>query len=83
MELEIIFEYGIGCWLYLCFAFSIIASIFGMVYLSVSFLIWATINLEGKIRTAKVWREAINLYLEKKNTKLKESDLKFESEDKQ
>lgn len=91
MELEIIFEYGIGCWLYLCFAFSIIASIFGMVYLSVSFLIWATINLEGKIRTQKVWREAINLYKKKEKEKAIKADMKdciwnenkTESEDKQ
>ena len=51
--------------------------------LSVSFLIWTTITLEGKIKTEKVWREALKEYAEKRTKyKLEEKDLKIESEDK-
>ena len=82
----------LSCWLYLCMYFSVITLGFGIVYLAISFFIWATINIEGKIRTEKVWREAINLY-KKKNREEKaiKTDVKdciwnennTESEDKQ
>ena len=84
MEVEIIMNTIFANWVYICIWFSIIAFGFGVVYLSISFLIWATITLEGKIKTEKVWREALKEYAEKRTKyKLKEKDLKFESEDKQ
>ncbi len=85
IEIKMWIDTIFASWIYICIIFSIFTFVAGIIYLSLSFLIWATINFEGKIRTAKVWREAIKLYLEKQkiNLKLKESDLKFESEDKQ
>ena len=76
MEVEIIMNTIFANWVYICIWFSIIAFGFGVVYLSVSFLIWATINLEGKIRTAKVWREAINLYKKKEKERAIKPDMK-------
>lgn len=91
MEVEIIMNIIFANWVYICIWFSIIAFGFGVVYSSVSFFIWATINLEGKIRTQKVWREAINLYKKKEKEKAIKADMKdciwnenkTESEDKQ
>lgn len=65
MEIGIVVDVTLSIWLYLCTWFSIIALGFGIVYLSISFLIWANITLEGKIRTEKVWRQAIKEYIEK------------------
>lgn len=79
MEIKLIMNTIIANWLYLCIWFSIIALGFGIVYLAISFFIWSTIELEGKIRTEKVWRIALKEYLEKRNKLLKP----IESEDKQ
>ena len=91
MKVKIIMNTIFANWVYICIWFSIIAFCFGVVYSSVSFFIWATINLEGKIRTQKVWREAINLYKKKEKEKAIKADMKdciwnenkTESEDKQ
>ena len=81
MEVEIIMNTIFANWVCICIWFSVIAFGFGVVHLSISFLIWTTITLEGKIKTEKVWRQAIKEYAEKRY-KLKEKDLNFESEDK-
>ena len=79
-------------WIYICIIFSAFAFIAGIVYLSISFLMWASMELEGKIRTEKVWREALRLYMKKyKHEKAIKVDMKdciwneasIESEDKQ
>lgn len=56
-------------WIQLCILFSMLSFAVGSVYFAVAFLIKAQINLEGKIRNEKVWREALSLYLEKKKLK--------------
>ena len=78
MEIEMIINTVFANWIYICFWFSVIAFCFGIVFLAVSFLMWALIELEGKIRTEKVWRIALKEYLEKRNKIL----LPKESEDK-
>lgn len=91
MEIKLIMDMIVANWLYLCMWFSIILFAIGIVFASISFFIWATINLEGKIRTEKVWREAINLYKKKEKEKAIKVDMKDciwgesckESEDKQ
>ena len=75
MEVKIIMNTIFANWVYICIWFSIIAFGFGVVYLSISFLIWTTITLEGKIKTEKVWREALKEYAEKRTKyKLEEKD---------
>lgn len=79
MEIEMIINTVFANWIYICVWFGAIAFCFGIVFLAVSFLMWALIELEGKIRTEKVWRTALKEYLEKRNKIL----LPKESEDKQ
>lgn len=69
MQFNIIFNTSIALWLYLCLWFAIISCGFALVYFSVAILIKSLINLEGRIRTAEVWREAINDWLIKHNKK--------------
>lgn len=91
IEIKMWIDTIFASWIYICIIFSILTFVAGIIYLSVSFLIWATINLEGKIRTQKVWREAINLYKKKEKEKAIKPDMKdciwnennTESEDKQ
>ena len=92
IEIKMWIDTIFASWIYICIVFSIFTFVAGIIYLSVSFLIWAIINLEGKIRTEKVWREAINLYKKKdREEKAIKADLKdciwnennTESEDKQ
>ena len=79
MEIEMIINTVFANWIYICVWFGAIAFGVGIVYIATSFLIWATINLEGKIRGEKVWRTALKEYLEKRNKIL----VPIESEDKQ
>ena len=79
MEIKLIMDMIVTNWLYLCIWFSIILFAIGIVFASISFLMWALIELEGKIRTEKVWRTALKEYLEKRNKIL----LPKEREDKQ
>ena len=83
IEIKMWIDTIFASWIYICIVFSIFTFVAGIIYLSVSFLIWTTITLEGKIKTEKVWREALKEYAEKRTKyKLKEKDLNFESEDK-
>lgn len=66
MEIEIIINTVFANWIYICVWFSAIAFGFGIIFASISFFMWATMELEGKIRTEKVWRTAIKEYLEKR-----------------
>ncbi len=93
MEIKIVIDTIIVNLIYICVLFGLIAFVFGIVYLATSFLIWATINLEGKIRGEKVWRTALKEYIKKRNKGiiLSNDDLRVEmaeyltkeSEDKQ
>lgn len=77
MEIEIIINAVFANWIYICVWFSAIAFGFGIVFLAVSFLMLALIELEGKIRTEKVWREALRLYMKKyKHEKAIKVDMK-------
>lgn len=81
MILTTVMNTAILHWFYLSIWFSVIAFAFGIVYLGVAFLIRCSIELEGKIRTEKVWRVAIREYLEKRSgIKLQEKDLKIDKE---
>lgn len=51
----------------LCIIFTLIAFCVSVVCLGVAALIKAMINFEGRIRTAKVWREAISDWQLKNN----------------
>lgn len=81
MEIEIIINTVFANWIYICVWFSMIAFGFGIVYLAISFFIWATINLEGKIRGEKVWRTALKEYIKKRNKGiiLSNDDLRVET----
>ena len=81
MEIEIIINAVFANWIYICVWFSAIAFGVGIVYLATAFLIWATINLEGKIRGEKVWRTALKEYIKKRNKGiiLSNDDLRVET----
>lgn len=51
----------------LCIIFTLYAFCVSVVYIGVAALIKAIINFEGRIRTAKVWREAISDWQLKNN----------------
>lgn len=76
IEIKMWMDTILASWIYICIIFSIFTFVAGIIYSSVSFFIWATINLEGKIRTQKVWREAINLYKKKEKEKAIKADMK-------
>ena len=67
MSIEIIIYNLLYLLIYISVAFSLIAFIFGIIYFSIAFLIEGLLNLEGRIRTEKVWRVAIKEYMEKRN----------------
>ena len=66
MSIEIIIYNLLYLLIYTSVAFSLIAFIFGIIYFSIAFLIEGLLNLEGRIRTEKVWRVAIKEYMEKR-----------------
>ena len=66
MEVKIFMDSMFLGWMYICILFSFITFCVGLVYLSIAMLIKCTMNLEGKIRTEKIWRVAIKEYLEKR-----------------
>lgn len=66
MEITLVLDEVVVNFMFLAILFSIIAIVFGLIYLSLSFMIEWLVNLEGKIRTEKVWRAAIKMYMDKK-----------------
>lgn len=66
MEITLVLDEVVVNFMFLATLFSIIAIVFGLIYLSLSFMMEWLVNLEGKIRTEKVWRAAIKMYMDKK-----------------
>lgn len=82
MEITLVLDEVVVNFMFLAILFSIIAIVFGLIYLSLSFMIEWLVNLEGKIRTEKVWRAAIKMYMDKKKEEASKVDVTNCFEDK-
>lgn len=82
MEITLVLDEVVVNFMFLAILFSIIAIVFGLIYLSLSFMIEWLVNLEGKIRTEKVWRAAIKMYMDKKKEEASKVDVSNCFEDK-
>lgn len=82
MEITLVLDEVVVNFIFLAILFSIIAIVFGLIYLSLSFMIEWLVNLEGKLRTEKVWRTAIKMYMDKKKEETSKVDVTNCSEDK-